>query len=397
MENSMDPLPRLKDYVRRPTFTPVKPGERFKQTDQIFIRAMRGEFGEDVAKVNITTPPPHPLDRTVFGPYMVRALLWPGCEAEVHEYKVPVSDKKKMSSHIKEIAKEFGADLVGITYLHQAFIFENDRDGEPINLTHKYAIAMAKEMNYQKIATSPSWYDHFEVGKTYHDITVLGVHLANYIGQLGYPARASVAGNDTVFHVPLAIYAGLGEYSRMGRVITKEYGPRVRLCTVTTDLPLEIDHPVDLNVEHFCEICRKCAINCPAQSLPLGNEKVEIRGFLKWDENNDDCYRFWRKKPYRWQSCSRCVAVCPWNKPNSIFHRFVATLAIEFTWIHKLLLFFDDLFYGKKPKIKDQPASYEDYIMKEEDYWQMVEGTSADQALLTSKSIERAKSEKEKT
>lgn len=397
MENIMDPLPRLQDYVRCPTFTPVKPGEQFKQTDQVFVRAMRGELGEDMAKVNITTPPPHPLDRTVFGPNMVRALLWPGCEAKVHEYRVPVSDKEKMSSHIKDVAKELGTDLVGITYLHQAFVFENDRDGEPINLTHKYAIVMAKEMKYQKIATSPSWYDHFEVGKTYHDVTVLAVHLTNYIGQLGYPARASVAGNDAVFHVPLAVYAGLGEYSRMGRVITKEYGPRVRLCTVTTDLPLEIDHPVDLNVEHFCAICRKCAINCPGQSIPLGNERVEIRGFLKWDENGDDCYRFWRKKPYKWQACSRCVAVCPWNKPRNLFHKFVATLAIEFTWIHKLLLFFDDLFYGKKPKIRDQPAAYEDYMMKEVDYWQMVESTSAEQALLTAKSISRTKSEKLKT
>jgi len=75
----------------------------------------------------------------------------------------------------------------------------------------------------------------------------------------------------------------------------------------------------------------------------------------------------------------------------------VATLAIEFIWIHKLLLFFDDLFYGKKPKIRDQPAAYEDYMMKEVDYWQMVESTSAEQALLTAKSISRTKSEKLKT
>ena len=94
MENSTVPLPRLEDYVKRPTFTAVRPGERFKQTEQVFVRAMRGQLGEDIAKDGITTPPPHPLDRTVFGPNMVRALLWPGCEAKVHEYRVPVSDKK---------------------------------------------------------------------------------------------------------------------------------------------------------------------------------------------------------------------------------------------------------------------------------------------------------------
>jgi reductive dehalogenase len=385
--HNLAPLPRLEDHVRRPSFIPVNPGERFKQTDQVFLQAMRGELGEDLRKINITTPPPHPMDRTVFSPTMVRALLWKGCEAQVFKSQVPVSDKKKMTSHIKQVAKEFGADLVGISNLHPAFVFENDRDGNSIELTHKYAIVMAKEMNYERIATSPSWYDHFEVGKTYQDITVLGVHLANYIGQLGYPARASVVGNDTVLHVPLAVYAGLGEYSRMGRLITKKYGPRVRLCTVTTDLPLKADHPIDLNIEHFCQICEKCAINCPAQSIQYGNEKVEIRGFLKWNENAEDCYRFWRKNPREWQACTRCIAVCPWNKPDNLLHKLVSAMVVKYTWTHKLVLFLDDLIYGRKPRPKKQPANYNDYLMKEEDYRRMLEETSDEDALLTKESM----------
>jgi reductive dehalogenase len=387
-DNVMDPLPRLEDHVRRPTFTPVGPFKRFKQTDQVFLRALRGELGEELKKINITTPPPHPLDRTVFSPTMVRALLWKGAEANLFRYKVPVTDKGKMSAHIKDAAKDMGADLVGITYLHPAFVFENDRDENPIQPEHKYAIVIAKEMSYERIATSPSWYDHYEVGKTYQDITVLGVHMANYIGQLGYPAKASVVGIDSVLHVPLAVYAGLGEYSRMGRIITKEFGPRVRLCTVLTDLPLEIDHPIDLNVEHFCQICEKCALCCPAQSIPYGHEKVEVRGFKKWDENADDCYRFWRKNPYKWQACSRCIAVCPWNKKNNLLHKLVSTLAVKFAWTHRLILFFDDLFYGKKPKPKDQPAGYEDYMMKQENYWNMVNETDSSQALLTKKGFD---------
>jgi reductive dehalogenase len=388
MEHVMHPLPRIEDHVKRPGFKPINPTMRFKQTDQVFMRAMRGQLGEDMKKISITTPPPHPMDRTVFGPKMIRAFLWRGCEAPVFKYKVAVDDKTKMSSHIKQVAKEFGADLVGITRLHRAFVFENDRDGNPIDVKHTYAIVMAKEMNYERIATTPSWYDHFEVGKTYQDITVLGVHLANYIGQLGYPAHASVVGNDTVFHVPLAVYAGLGEYSRMGRLITKKFGPRVRLCTVTTDLPLEIDNPIDLKVEHFCQICKKCAINCPAQSIPHNNEKVGIRGFLKWEENADDCYRFWRKNPRKWQSCTRCIAVCPWNKPNNLLHKFVSAVASRYEWSHKVILFFDDLIYGKKPTPKMQPESYEDYVMREEDYWKMVDETSEGEALLTKRMID---------
>jgi reductive dehalogenase len=387
-QNALHPLPKMEDHVKQPTFIPKGPFKRFKQTDQVFMRALRGELGEEMRKINITTPPPHPMDRTVFSPTMVRAHLWNGCEPEVFKYRVPVDDKKKMSRHVKAVAREMGADLVGITHLHEAFVFENDRDGNPIEPKHKYAIVMAMEMEYDRIATSPSWYDHYEVGKTYQDITVLGVHMANYIGELGYPTRASVVGNDTVFHVPLAVYAGLGEYSRMGRIITKEFGPRVRLCTVTTDLPLEIDKPIDLNVEHFCQMCEKCAICCPAQSIPYGHEKVEIRGFEKWDENADDCYRFWRKNPYKWQSCSRCITVCPWNKKNNLLHKMVSTIAIKHSWSHKLILFFDDLIYGKKPKQKAQPDDYEEYLMAQDDYWNMVDQTDSKRALLTTKGFD---------
>ena len=50
--------------------------------------------------------------------------------------------------------------------------------------------------------------------------------------------------------------------------------------------------------------------------------------------------------------------------------------------------FFDDLIYGKKPKPKMQPESYEDYVMREEDYWKMVDETSEGEALLTRKMID---------
>ena len=35
----------------------------------------------------------------------------------------------------------------------------------------------------------------------------------------------------------------------------------------------------------------------------------------------------------------------------------------------------DDLFYGKKPKKKDQPTSFNDYRMTEEQYMQMIQDT----------------------
>jgi epoxyqueuosine reductase QueG len=71
-----------------------------------------------------------------------------------------------------------------------------------------------------------------------------------------------------VLHVPIAVTAGLGEFARNGSIITRRFGPRVRLATVTTNVPLVPDQPIDIGVQDLCAICKKCAANCPAQCIP---------------------------------------------------------------------------------------------------------------------------------
>ena len=44
--------------------------------------------------------------------------------------------------------------------------------------------------------------------------------------------------------VPLAIDAGIGEFSRNGRCLSPEFGTNMRLKAVTTDLPLIADKPI---------------------------------------------------------------------------------------------------------------------------------------------------------
>ena len=43
--------------------------------------------------------------------------------------------------------------------------------------------------------------------------------------------------------------AGLGEYGRLGLLITPEFGPRVRIGKIFTDLPLSHDEPRSFVVE----------------------------------------------------------------------------------------------------------------------------------------------------
>ena len=106
-------------------------------------------------------------------------------------------------------------------------------------------------MDYDLIQTVPSALSGAATGMGYSLDTVVLLALAQYIRNLGYEAVASL--NDTALAIPLAVQAGLGEYGRNGLLITKEFGPRLRLGKIFTDLPLASDQPIRFGVREFCE------------------------------------------------------------------------------------------------------------------------------------------------
>ena len=59
--------------------------------------------------------------------------------------------------------------------------------------------------------------------------------------------------SEEVLQIPIAVKAGLGELGRNNSLITQKFGPRLRLSTVTTDLPLAVDPPVRIGVQEYCD------------------------------------------------------------------------------------------------------------------------------------------------
>jgi epoxyqueuosine reductase QueG len=66
-----------------------------------------------------------------------------------------------------------------------------------------------------------------------------------------------------VSHKHVAVEAGLGWIGRNNLLVTPEYGARVRLGTVLTDMPLFPDSPL----EDDCRDCRACIEVCPAGAI----------------------------------------------------------------------------------------------------------------------------------
>ena len=133
--------------------------------------------------------------------------------------------------------------------------------------------------------------------------------------------------------------------------MTKEFGPRVRLGAVTTDLALIPDEPVDIGAEDFCNICKKCANCCPSDSIPL-DDKEEVNGTLRWKLNAETCFDYWGKVG---TDCNICMHVCPWSHASTFAHKIIRSL-ITRNWLSRRLFnLMDDIFYGKKPKPKAAP------------------------------------------
>ncbi len=264
-----------------------------------------------------------------------------------------------MTGTVKRAATLFGASLVGICELDRRWIYEQayllTPDGgkvaeNTIPEEFRYAIVIAVEMDYPAIQTSPAAPASAATGMGYSKMAYVAGLLALYIRGLGY--QAIPCGNDTACSIPIAIDAGLGEIARNGLLITPEYGPRVRLAKVLTDLPLNPDRPIEFGVWDFCRICKKCAKKCPSQSIMHGEPTDTVHnisnreGVRAWHINAETCLSFWARNG---TDCSNCIRVCPFNKPSGKFHDMVKWGVNNTRRLNQLFLWGDDFIgYGKK-------------------------------------------------
>jgi reductive dehalogenase len=188
----------------------------------------------------------------------------------------------------------------------------------------------------------------------------VSVQLAEYIRELGYSARAHHFHNYQVLPVPIAVDCGMGELSRAGYLITKEYGLALRLAVVTTDMPMEHDKPIDIGVQSFCSRCKICAEECPVGAIPKG-EKTEHNGIMKWKLDEQKCYHYWQAVG---TDCGICMASCPWTKPQTTFNKIMAEFAAIKGPHQSLMVTGEKLVYGKHKSAK--PPAYLDGGFDEE-------------------------------
>ena len=267
------------------------------------------------------------------------------------------------AADVKLLAKDFGADLVGIASAKTLNAFPPDplypQTPERISPHVKSVIVIVQRIPVGAFRCKTN------VPVQYIDMLVLrrmdkiAYRLVDALERQGYPSFVTAAqetdwdykhasyGRLSTRH--LGIEAGLGTFGLEVNILTPEFGPRVYLTGVLTELELEADVPM---TEQVCigESCSRCLYSCPSDAVRhFGIDKracaTEAQEFgfstiLKFwqrflDADTDEQQRLLRDREIFgfWQGllrvvgsfgdCPRCLAVCP---VGNDYHAYLAEL-----------------------------------------------------------------------
>jgi epoxyqueuosine reductase QueG len=297
-------------------------------------------------------------------------------KGKVNPERVDVSDPAAMSRHIKRVAHAMGADICRIARAHPAFLYAGNRYVQDGAAEDDYAGLSPEELarRFPSIVVITTAWDYDKLQAHRHHIGDASYHISQmkanlilkavegYIRELGYTALRGVSNPQGA-----GLAAGVGELGRNGLVISEKFGARIHMPDpIMTDLPLLADEPVDIGVNEFCQVCRKCAITCPTNSITF-EDKVVHNGIEKYKIKWETCYRLRPFVADHWGSCLTCATVCPYTKPN-VWWRTLAVKTLGTCPVPvrpalvRAMKWVDDKFWGVVPQKRVQWMGYDSGI-----------------------------------
>lgn len=222
--------------------------------------------------------------------------------------------KQLTQNEIKTFASSLGAALVGFSDLKKSPL--------PDDETLHYAVSIAVKLSDAVLRTidkAPSfmYFQHYRAANALLD--QIAFRVANMIENAGFSAFPVAASQSLgknnpyaglVSHKTAAVLSGLGFVGKSGLFLSEEYGSKIRLATVITDMPLANERPV---IENGCGSCERCKTACPAGAIYGTLPKTD--GERNFDA--EKCSRYMKEHFQdvgRGSVCGVCIKVCPKNK-----------------------------------------------------------------------------------
>jgi len=229
------------------------------------------------------------------------------------------------AQQIKEAALRMGADIVGIGSIDRWKDAPAQMDPKQIMPRAKSVIAMGFRVFRGSLrgVEEGTFFSNYSAmgygGITYLYMPMTVINLCKLIEDEGYeavpmghqsdwraidnygnlkpeysrPVAPGKAHPDVMVHLRLAGYlCGLGEIGWSKMLLTPEFGPRVRIGIIITEMELEPDPIMEPGT--LCNRCMACANQCPTGCIPKDKSvKVMVNGKeLEWaDVNEPQCSR----------------------------------------------------------------------------------------------------------
>jgi len=114
-------------------------------------------------------------------------------------------------------------------------------------------------------------------------------------------------------HKTIATLAGLGWVGKSALLITREYGPAIRLASVLTDAEVEVGEPIK---KSHCGDCDKCVSHCPARAISGETWEHGMKREIIYDAFAccDNAKELSGKIGVPSTICGICINVCPWTQ-----------------------------------------------------------------------------------
>lgn len=211
---------------------------------------------------------------------------------------------------IKALCRQWGGSLFGVADLSlfkkEDFLLPSGTpDHLPLAISVGYHLSDAILAGIEH-APTPHYFHHYQRVNILLD--TIGLLASTAIQEKGYQAMPIAASQildwknqkGHLSHKHVARAAGLGWIGRNNLLVNEKFGSRIRLVTILTDLPLEIDPPS----KNECGVCRACIKVCPAEAI---KEKPEDFDHLR-------CYEqlkvFSKTLHFSQHICGICVKAC---------------------------------------------------------------------------------------
>ena len=206
-------------------------------------------------------------------------------------------------TELKSLAKNIGADLVGVT--SRVILADGPPSADPrylltsANSVISFAVSLDTDIANDFISKK-KWRPHCDDRKRIaQKLYRIGDALVEQLRSEGHESVNVDLNNNyrpedsaadvtemTEFHPDFshryaALAAGIGRLGWSGNLLTRKYGALVELGSVLTSATLTADTPIP-DKDHPCDRCKMCSLVCPVEMIhPKASTQVTVAGITE--------------------------------------------------------------------------------------------------------------------